>query len=97
MPNKGSRDLGHVTKKLKINLIFLKDSNNGVINFQMIFGFSVLSKYFSHKFLSKPPKVIFNIIKRLNRGTAKGLKRSPDNQKNAGSNPWVDTCKLCSW
>ena len=72
VPNMGSCDLGHVTQKLKICNIFLHHSNNGVISFQMISGFSVLFIYFNHKFLSKLPNVFFNIIKRLNRGTAKG-------------------------
>ena len=69
----GSCDLGHVTQKLKINKKILHHSNNGVISFHMISGLSVLSIYFTHKFLSKVPNVLFNIIKRLNRGTAKGL------------------------
>ena len=72
VPIKGSCDLGHVTRKLKIYLIFLNDRYTRVICFQMILGFSVSSKYFNHKFLSKPPNVIFNFIKGLNRGTAKG-------------------------
>ena len=52
VPNVGSCDLGHVTQKLKIYNIFLHHSNNGVISFQMISGFSVLSIYFNNKFLS---------------------------------------------
>ena len=52
-----------MTQNLKIYNIFLHHSNNGVISFQMISGFSVLSIYFNHKFLSKLPNVFFNIIK----------------------------------
>ena len=68
----GSCDLGHVTQKLKIYNIFLHHSNNGVISFHMISGLSVLSIYFTYELLFKLPNVFFNIIKRLNRGTAKG-------------------------
>ena len=60
-----------MTKGIKQLNNFLHNSNPGTISFQMIFTFSV---DFNHNLPSKPSNVIFNIEKRPNRGTARGVK-----------------------